>query len=438
MSPISRKFAASIAVVIILIAAAASLYYLWLAPKPTPTPTPSPSPTVTPTPTPTPTPTVTPTPTLKPPIKVGAALPLTGTWAKFGTYMKMSYELWAEKVNKEGGLLGRQVELIVYDDESKSENVVSLYEKLITVDRVDIVLGPYGSTLNFAASTVTEKYKMPMVMGCAAAEKIYERGYKYIFGIMQTARHYSDTFFEFLETVTPKPKTIAVIAQSVLFSVQCCEGVRANAENIGLDVIFYEEYEKGTTDFVPLLMKIKPLNPDIFAVCGYIEDAIAITRQCKEIDFNPKAYWFSVGPAMTDYPEALGKDAEYVFSGVQWVDVLKYPGVEEFKNMWKEKYPEKYPIPHYVCPCSYVSCLVIEDAVKRAGTVDPEKLRDAIAETEFTYILPVKFDPKTGRNIGIKMPLIQIQHGKTNVVVWPKEVATAEAWYPTPSWAERP
>lgn len=374
----------------------------------------------------------------KPPIRLGAALPLTGVWAKFGTYMKMSYELWVENVNEKGGLLGRKVELVVYDDESKTENVVSLYEKLITVDKVDVVLGPYGSTLNFAASTVTEKYKMPLVMGCAASEPIYERGYKYLFGIMQTARHYSDTFFEYLETVTPKPKTIAIVSESVLFPVCCCEGVIANAERIGLEVIFYEEFEKGTTDFVPLLTKVKALNPDILAGCTYVVDAIALTRQSKEIGFNPMAFWFSVGPPMTDFPEALGKDGEYIFGAVQWVDVLEYPGVEEFKEMWKERYPEKYPIPHYVCPCSYASCLVIEDAVKRAGTLDPEKLRDAIAETEFTYILPVKFDPVTGRNIGIKMPLIQIQKGKTNAVIWPREPATAEAWYPTPPWDERP
>jgi len=400
------------------------------APAAPPTPTPKPA-------TPTPVP---PTPTPPPePIKLGVAQALTGKYARTGEYELIAYKLWMKNVNAAGGLLGRPVELVVYDCKSDSKEVVSLYEKLITVDKVDLVLAPYSSSLSFAATTVTEKYGIPMVLAGAASEPIYERGFKWVFGSITTAGHYTDTFFDFLETVEPKPKTVAVTCASTLFPVSVAKGAIANAEAHGMEVVHYEEYEKGTEDFVPLLTKIKAKNPDLYINAGYLPDAVAMTRQSKEIDFNPKAFWFSVGPAMPDFAETLGADAEYIMGGSQWEPVVKWkvtygPTVEEFVKMWKEEYGEEYPgTPEYHNAEAYASCLYLQEAIERAGSLDPKAIQEALRTQELvSFFGPIKRD-ETGKPIGKPMLLIQNQKGE-RPVVWPPETSTADPLYPKPPW----
>ncbi|HID62287.1 MAG TPA: hypothetical protein EYP49_06045 [Anaerolineae bacterium] len=376
-------------------------------------------------------------------IVLGVAQALTGKYARTGEYELLAFKLWVKKVNEAGGLLGLPVELVVYDCKSDSKEVVSLYEKLVTVDKVDLVLAPYSSSLGLAASTVTEKYGVPMVLAGSASEPIYERDFKWVFGSITTAGHYTDTFFDFLETVDPKPKTVAVTSASTLFPVSVIKGAIANAEAHGMEVVHHEEYEKGITDLGPLLTKIKAKNPDIYINAGYLPDAVAMTRQAKEIDFNPKAMWFSVGPAMPDFAETVGvEDAEYIMGGSQWEPIVNWevtygPSVKEFVDMWLAEYGEAYPgTPEYHNAEAYASCLYLQEAIERAGTIHPEKVREALATQELvSFFGPIKRD-ETGKPIGKPMLLIQNQAGE-RPVVWPPETATASPKYPMIPWTER-
>src|SRR6059036_3728648 len=195
------------------------------------------------------------------PIKIGASLSLTGTYAKPGTYQKEGYDVCADEVNAKGGLLGRKIEFVLYDDQSTPATGVKLYEKLITEDKVDAVMGPYSSPITEAVANVTEKYKKVMVSPLAATTSIFKKDprRKYIFMILSPA----ELYFDGLTDIATKRglKTIAVINEDTLFSKAAAAGAVAVARKKGMSVVFTEAYPKGNTDFSGLLTKIKGANP---------------------------------------------------------------------------------------------------------------------------------------------------------------------------------
>lgn len=371
------------------------------------------------------------TPAPKKPIRIGASLSLTGAYARTGQDQRNGYELWRRDVNEKGGLLGRQVEFVFYDDESKPETGAKLYEKLITEDKVDLVLGPYSSPVTFAASTVTEKYKYPMVATGSAATNIWERGYKYIFQVYTPDDFYMDGAVIF--GAEKGAKTMAIVNENTVFAKGAARGASKRAKEAGIEVVFTEEYTRGAPDFSPLLSKIKALNPDILLGGTYLPDSVLITRQAKELDVNPKMFAFSVGPALQDFYNSLGKDAEYVFGASQWEPSLKLPGVKEFVERYKAAFGAE---PGYHAAGGYGGAQILEEAVKRVGSIDPEKMRETLAAMETTTIFGKYKVNEKGLQVAKPSYMTQWQEGKREIV-YPKEAATAAARYPTPTWKER-
>jgi len=365
------------------------------------------------------------------PIKIGASLSLTGTYAQPGSYQKEGYELCADHVNAKGGLLGRKIEFVFYDDQSMPATGVRLYEKLITEDKVDAVMGPYSSPITEAVANVSEKYQKVMVSPLAATTSIFKKGRKYIFMVISPAEAYLDGLVDM--AARRGLKTIAVINEDTLFTKASAVGVAEIAKKKGMQVVFQEAYPKGNTDFSALLTKLKAANPDVIAASTYFDDAVAITRQMKELNVNAKMYGVTVGGDLPKFYELLKQNAEYVYGATQWEGNLPYPGQKEFVDSYQKKFGHE---PVYHSAAGYAGCVIYGEAVKRAGTLDSDKVRDQLLKLETrTFFGDYKVDGD-GFQISHKMVMFQWQDGK-KVTVWPDDLANGKPRYPTPGWGQR-
>ena len=365
------------------------------------------------------------------PIKVGASLSLTGTYAQPGSYQKEGYELCADHVNAKGGLLGRKIEFVFYDDQSMPATGVRLYEKLITEDKVDAVMGPYSSPITEAVANVSEKYQKVMVSPLAATTSIFKKGRKYIFMVISPAEAYLDGLVDM--AARRGLKTIAVINEDTLFTKASAVGVAEIAKKKGMQVVFQEAYPKGNTDFSALLTKLKAANPDVIAASTYFDDAVAITRQMKELNVNAKMYGVTVGGDLPKFYELLKQNAEYVYGATQWEGNLPYPGQKEFVDSYQKKFGHE---PVYHSAAGYAGCVIYGEAVKRAGTLDSDKVRDQLLKLETrTFFGDYRVDGD-GFQIAHKMVMFQWQDGK-KVTVWPDDLANGKPRYPTPGWGQR-
>ncbi len=364
----------------------------------------------------------------KAPIKVGASLSLTGQLSRSGVEQEHGYKLWLEDVNARGGILGRPVELVLYDDKSDPATGAKLYEKLITVDKVDLVIGPYSSPVTFAVSAITEKYQMPMLATGAAARNIFERGFKYSFQVATLSEYYMTGAIEI--AAKHGGKTMVAVAENTLFTQECAQGARDHAKKHGMQVLHYEEYSRGATDLAPLILKSKRLNPDLFIGCTYLPEAILLTRQMKDLDFAPRAFGFSVGVALPDYAKSLGRDAEAVFGSSQWEPSVRLPGAREFAEKYKKKFNSE---PSYHAAQGYVGGLIMERGVNETQSLDKERIRNFLAKLDTTTLYGRYKVSDTGLQIGKPAFLIQIQEAR-KVIVWPDEAAEAKYIYPFPGW----
>jgi branched-chain amino acid transport system substrate-binding protein len=365
------------------------------------------------------------------PIRIGASMSLTGTYAKPGTYQKEGYDVCADEVNAKGGLLGRKIEFVLYDDQSAPATAVKLYEKLITEDKVDAVMGPYSSAVSEAVANVTEKYKKVMVAPLAATTSIFKKGRKYIFMIVSPA----EVYLEGLIDMAAKRglKTVAIVNEDTLFPKASATGAAELAKKRGLQVVLQEAYPKGNTDFSALLVKLKAVNPDVIAAGTYFDDAVAITRQMKELGVNPKMFGLTVGGDLPEFYDLLKQNAEYVYGSAQWDESLPFPGQKEFVAGYKKRFKGEPP---YFTAAGYAGCLIYAEAVKRAGTLDADKVRDELLKLKTKTAFGDYAVDADGFQIAHKTIMLQWQDGK-RIIVWPEELASGKARFPTPPWSQR-
>ena len=365
------------------------------------------------------------------PIRIGASLSLTGTYAKLGKNQHEGYQLCIKELNAKGGLLGRKLDLVMYDDQSLPPTAVRLYEKLITEDKVDAVMGPYSSPVSEAAANVTEKYKKVMVAPLAATTSIFKKGRKYMFMVISPAEGY----LEGLVDMAAKRglKTVAVVNEDTLFSKAAASGAVELAKKKGLQVVFTEAYPKGNTDFSALLTKLRAANPDVVAAATYFDDAVALTRQMKELAVNPKMFGVTVGGDLPEFYDTLKQNAEYIYGATQWEHTLPYPGNQEFFDTYKKEFAHE---PSYHSAAGYAGCLIYAEGVRRAGSLDADKVREALLKLELkTAFGEYKVD-QDGFQIAHKMVTFQWQ-GEKKVTVWPDDLAQGKARFPTPAWNAR-
>jgi len=365
------------------------------------------------------------------PIKIGASISLTGTYAKLGSYTQDGYQLCAKEVNDKGGLLGRKMEFVIYDDRSEPPTAIKLYEKLITEDKVELVMGPYSSPITNAASTVSEKHKKIMMASLAATTSIWERGFKYLFMTISPAEVYMEGLVEL--AAQAGLKTVAVINEDTLFSKAAAKGAVDLAKKKGMQVLLHEAYPKGTTDFSAVLIKMKALNPDVIMAGSYFDDAVATTRQMKELDVNPKMYGVTVGGDVPDFGYQLGRTSDYVYGSTQWTETLRYPGAREFTDNYKKMFNREFS---YHAPAAYGACRVFTEAIRRANSLDSDKIREQLLKLKTTTAFGDYQVDERGFQTAHKMVLLQWQEGK-RVTVWPAHLADGKLIYPMPPWSQR-
>jgi branched-chain amino acid transport system substrate-binding protein len=285
-----------------------------------------------------------------------------------------------------------------------------------------------------------------MVGPGGATTSIYKKGRRYVFMVFSPG----EVYLEGLIDMAAKRglKTMALIYEDTLFPKGLAQGTVELARKHGLSVVLLEAYPPRTTDFSTILTRARTANPDVLAAGTYFEDAVAITRHLRELQMNPKMFAATVGVDLPQFYQVLGRSAEFVYGPSQWLAELvtlragglipiarQYPGAHEFVDSYRKEFPGAEP--SYHSAAGYGGCQVLVEAIRRTGSLDREKVRDAILTMDLNTVFgPFKVD-KDGIQIAHKMVLFQWQDGK-KVIVWPEELAPGKPRFPTPPWSQRP
>jgi branched-chain amino acid transport system substrate-binding protein len=375
-------------------------------------------------------------------ITIGCSISLSGKLVKEGKLTKDGYDLWVKLVNERGGLNvgGKRynVKIKYYDDESNVQTSTKLVEKLITEDKLGLLLGPYGSGPSFATSAISEKYRKVMVIPMAASSDVYERGFKYMFGVLATTDEYMVDIIRLAGKQDPKPKAVAMLWKNDLANKSLAEPIPALCKEIGAELVYNEKFSPEATDFASELAGIKAKKPDILIFFSQLPQFIMAMKQIKEMKIDAKMVTNGIAVPQPDFVKSLGKDAEYAVGPSHWEPNSRY-GDDLFKDSpdYVKKFQEMHGyIPDYHASGGTAGVQILGKAIEKAGSTDPEKVREALANfNETTFWGPIKFD-KTGKITGRSMVVGQIQGGEF-VPVYPEAVAAGKLIWPAPAWEKR-
>ncbi len=370
------------------------------------------------------------------PITIGITLPLTGDFSQPGNEPKRGYEVWATQINAAGGLLGRQVQLKIVDDASSQDTVVTDYTKLITQDKVDLLLGTFSSLLNFPASAVAEKNGMVFIEPAGGADKMFERGFKYLFFAQPaTGPKQADVFVEWIKGLPAdqRPKTAAYPSQDDPFAAPVISSMQKQLEALGVQTVFSSTYPPDTTNFQSIASQMASKKPDLIAQGAVFEDGVGLVRSLKQLDYSPKIMFQTSAPSNAgQYSDGVGVgNTEGVFYTVSWHQDAKTPKNAEFVAGYKAAYADADPAED--AADAYAAAEVLAAGVTAVGSLDQAKLRDWLHANEVQTILgPLSWEA-TGEPKG-KFLLGQWQSGKAQVVA-PAEAATSTTVVnPKPDW----
>ncbi len=367
-------------------------------------------------------------------VKIGVITPLTGSQAAFGNAHKNGYQIALDQINAKGGVLGKKLELDVYDDQSKPDQAVQGVSKLVDQDHVSMLLGAYSSENTKAILGPVNSHQIPLLIPTATADNVMDTKSPWIFRICAGANDYAKATIDFLKN-NGNPKTIAIVYENTNFGQSNKNAMQSAAQAAGIKLVAVESYEARSPDYKSVLQRVKQANPEVIYFCSYLLDATTLMRQTQEIDLNPKYYTSAgTGFAAAEFPTAkgAGKNAEYTFSVSQWLPEAPWPGSKEFDA---EYFKRTGTHPAYHAMQAYESLIVAAQAINTAKSLDPAKIRDAIKNTDLkmTPFGPVKF--VNGQNQHTVL-ITQVQGGAYHVVYPPKD-ADAKPIIPAPPWSQR-
>lgn len=370
------------------------------------------------------------------PITIGISLPLTGDFSQPGNEAKRGYEVWAKQINAAGGLLGRQVTLKIVDDASSQDTVVTDYTKLITQDKVDLLLGTFSSLLNFPASAVAEKNKMVFIEPAGGADKMFERGFEYLFFAQPaTGPKQADVFVDWIKSLPAdqKPKTAAYPSQDDPFAAPVISSMQKQLEALGVQTVFSSVYPPDTTNFQSIASQMADKKPDLIAQGAVFEDGVGLVRSLKQLNYSPKMLFQTSAPSnASQYSEGVGVEStEGVFYTVSWHQDAKTPKNPEFVSGYRADYANADPAED--AADAYAAAEVLAAGVTAVGSLDQVKLKDWLhANSVETILGPLAWEA-SGAPKG-KFLLAQWQSGKTQVVA-PADAATSTTVInPKPGW----
>jgi branched-chain amino acid transport system substrate-binding protein len=380
-------------------------------------------------------------------IVLGAAVSVTGKYSTNGKHTMNGYNLAIETINEAGGVevAGKtyKLDIVYYDDESTPARGAQLAERLIDQDGIKFLLGPYSSGLTKAIAPVTEKYGIPMVEGNGASRSLFTQGYKYLFAVLSTSEQYLASAISLAaekaeaEGRQPQDLTVALAFENDPFSQDVRAGVIDDASTYGMRVVIDDKLPKELNDMSATLTKVKAVKPDILIVSGHSKGAATAIKQIADMKVDVPMLAMTHCEA-ADVVGKYGADANYTLCATQWAETMSYSddlfgSAADDAKTFEAKYGY---VPPYQAAESTASVQTFVDAFQRAGSFDPDAVRDALAATDMqTFYGNIKFD-ESGKNIAKPMALRQVQDGSL-VVVSPTKWAAGEMIYPRPNWSDR-
>jgi branched-chain amino acid transport system substrate-binding protein len=336
------------------------------------------------------------------PIKIGFSMALTGGLAPNGKSALLAQRIWEEDINAKGGLLGRPVKLVYYDDQSNSATVPGIYTKLLDVDKVDLLIGPYATAQVAPAMPIVMAHNKVFIglLGLAVnTEFKYPNYFAMIPSGPDPKGSISQGFFDLAMAQSPKPQTIAIVAADQEFSRNASDGGRESAQKLKLKIVYDKTYPPSTTDFSPIVRAIQASNPDIVMICSYPPDSVGMVRAINEIGFKPKIVGGAmVGLQATAFKAQLGPLLNGFVNYDFWLPVpkLEFPGVADLINKYQARAKDEGvdALGYYMAPWGYAQLQVLQQAVEATKSVDDKKLADYIRANSFKTVLgDIKFGP---------------------------------------------
>lgn len=357
------------------------------------------------------------------PLRIGATISLEGQYKEPSLMIQKAFRLWEHEVNQKGGLLGRKVELILYDDKSQVSNVKALYRKLIEEDRVDFVFSPYGTPLTLAASEISENHKLLMLACAASGELIWERGFKYVFGVYALANRY---FIGLLDLMARKgyEDVSLVFNEASPFNVGVAEGVKKWAKRFKITVVHEKRYRNGKEELPAIVSHLKAADTGQLIISAYPPDCYHILELMQKMNYKPQVLGMTIAPIHPDFWKKASGMANRVFGPSQWEpdERIPFPGTKKFVSAFESF---AGATPSYHAGSAYAACQLYEKAINQTQSLENEKIRNFISSLDtVTVIGRFKVNPE-GKQIGHNPIMIQWQNGKKEIV-WPSKMQTAE------------
>jgi branched-chain amino acid transport system substrate-binding protein len=384
------------------------------------------------------------------PIRIGMSMALTGGVAPIGKQVLTALQIWRDDVNANGGLLGRPVELVFYDDQSNPANVPQLYTKLIEVDKVDLLIGPYATNMVAPAIPIMMQFKKTTIgiLANAANSKFH---YNQYFSMLPTGpepqKAFAYGFFELAAAATPRPKTVAIIAADAEFAQNAADGARQSVKEIGgFEIVLDQKYPPTTTDYSPIMRAVQALNPDIVYVAAYPPDSVGIIRAASEVGLTPKMFGGTfIGLLVSPIKAQLGPLSNGIVNNEVFLPApsLVFPGTKELLAKYQTAAAAQGldPVGWAFPPLGYAAGQVLAQAVEGTKSLDHAKIADFMRSHTFKTVVGDIAFGKDGEWAKSRVFFTQFQHVTTNsvdqfrdttheVIVWPKEYKSGDMIYP--------
>jgi branched-chain amino acid transport system substrate-binding protein len=374
-------------------------------------------------------------------VKIGCVMPLTGPWGAGGRWIRQGYELAIKQINDGGGVSIKQfnkkipLELLILDSESDPVKSASRMDKLYSVDKVDVFLGGFSGVLVIPQLATAEKYKTPILATTITSEGPFRKGYRYVFDVFMSDWDQAIVPFDLIETIpkAKRPKKLAYFGTQDEQGVIEAEYFKELSAKRNIEMTT-EWYSTASMDFSSQIINAKKVGADALFSIPAPPQGVRLVKQIKELDWTPKLAFMCRASNDASWPKNLGKDGDYILDSGGWDFHLKLPSVEKFTNDYKAAYGY---VPECPAASSYTIVQILADALQRAGTLDKEKVRDAIASTNMmTAMGQLKFKPNGMVEGKYLQVATQWQNGKKELV-YPKDQASAPLIYPIPQWKER-
>jgi branched-chain amino acid transport system substrate-binding protein len=363
-------------------------------------------------------------------------LPLSGSYAKFADIERRSYEIAVEEINAAHGIQGKAISLEFQDSRGLPEVSKAIAEKLIDQYKQPLIFGEYSSNCSKAVATVAEAKKVPYLVVSGAADSITQPGHPFVFRMSPANAYYPSGLLSFIQEVV-KPQTMVILYESSDFGTSGAEVVMKHAAKMEIKVLMKDKYEKGSSNFKPLLSRVKTEKPDVIYMVSYVNDAALLMKQIRDLQIDAKLFaGGAAGFAIPEFIQNAKEASEYIVTASLWSPQVAYPGAREFAEKYRKRHGD---YPSYHGAEAYSALYVIKDVLTRANSWTPEAIRDSLKATDLmTAFGPIKFEDKEGYTHQNFMDtlVMQVINGR-HETIWPVNYASKAYVYPIPAWGDR-